>query len=134
MEKKVLQERLKEQREIIKAETDAEYKLCQELLKIEIEENKNNIGRCFKYRNNYSCPEKDDDYWFLYLKIIGVEDKRGDYECIEFQKDSYGICQICITTKYSNFINDYVEISETEWKVAMLNHLNIVQEMLYSIK
>lgn len=29
------------------------------------------VGRFWKYRNCYSCPESDDDYWWLYVKTTG---------------------------------------------------------------
>jgi len=132
MVKEDLQKELKEQQKIIEFEINKERKLHQELLKIETEENKNNIGRCFKCKNNYSCPEKDEDYWFLYSKIIDAEGRY--YKCIEFQQDSYGICQTSIREKYHTFINDYIEISEYEWNVAVSNHLNTIQKFLYNIK
>ena len=46
------------------------------------------VGRCFKYRNCYSCPEKESDYWWLYRKITRVED--GSLRAFEFQIDSRG--------------------------------------------
>ena len=30
------------------------------------------IGRCFKYRNCYSCPEKPSDYWWLWFRATGT--------------------------------------------------------------
>lgn len=46
------------------------------------------IGKCFKYRNCYSCPEKPSDYWWLYGVVIEAED--GSVELFYFQKDSHG--------------------------------------------
>ena len=46
------------------------------------------IGRHFKYRNSYSCPQKDTDYWWLYIRIIGVED--GSFVALKAQTDQYG--------------------------------------------
>lgn len=31
------------------------------------------IGSCYKYRNCYSCPKIDDDYWWVYYKIVGID-------------------------------------------------------------
>lgn len=30
------------------------------------------IGRFFKYRNCYSCPDTEADYWWLYATVTGV--------------------------------------------------------------
>lgn len=46
------------------------------------------VGKCFKYRNNYSLPKKPSDYWWLYLKIIAAKD--GSAITFEFQTDQYG--------------------------------------------
>lgn len=52
-------------------------------------ENKSHVGKCFKYRNCYSCPEKPSDYWWLYIRVTGLL-KDGSVECTEFQTDKYG--------------------------------------------
>ena len=51
------------------------------------------IGKYFRYRNNYSCPAKPSDYWWLYgafirrgKKIVAVQfqtDKDGKFEIFE---------------------------------------------------
>jgi hypothetical protein len=46
------------------------------------------IGFCYRYRNSYSCPQTDADYWWMYVKITGVID--GAYQAVNAQKDSYG--------------------------------------------
>lgn len=30
-------------------------------------------GKYFKYKNCYSCPEKESDYWYMYIKITEVK-------------------------------------------------------------
>jgi hypothetical protein len=32
------------------------------------------LGRCFKARNNYSCPSKPSDYWWVYIKVTSIKD------------------------------------------------------------
>jgi hypothetical protein len=46
------------------------------------------VGSYFKYVNSYSCPEKDSDYWWMYLYVKGF--KEGNLVCFSFQKDKYG--------------------------------------------
>lgn len=67
-------------------------KIQAELNAIEQRENakiaKTKIGKCFKYRNSYSCPEGPEDYWWLYFYITHVED--GYAMAIRFQVDKHG--------------------------------------------
>jgi len=49
------------------------------------------VGRCFRYKNSYSCPEKPSDYWWLYKRVLGV--KTGRYEEVfieQFETDKNG--------------------------------------------
>lgn len=50
-------------------------------------EMRKNIGKCFTYRNCYSCPQPES-YWTLYKKILRI--KNGNYVVESFQKDMYG--------------------------------------------
>lgn len=47
------------------------------------------VGKCFKYRNSYSCPEKPSDYWWLYRHVIGVTTD-SNLMVHQFQTDTYG--------------------------------------------
>lgn len=46
------------------------------------------VGRCFRYRNCYSCPDKPSDYWWLWLRIVGVDG--GCVLCVQTERDKYG--------------------------------------------
>ena len=52
------------------------------------EENKKLIGTCWRYRNNYSCPEKPSDYWWMYTIVTGVDG--SNIIAFSFQTDMYG--------------------------------------------
>lgn len=62
-----------------------------ELWRIEAQEaeyhNRALIGKCFKYRNSYSCPQDDNDYWWMYCKVLGV--KGTSLQVWRFQTDKY---------------------------------------------
>lgn len=45
------------------------------------------VGKCFKYRNCYSCPSKASDYWWMYIKVTGATHWPQTFE---FQTDKYG--------------------------------------------
>lgn len=46
------------------------------------------VGRCFRTRNNYSMPESEEDYWWLY---VGVLDTKN---ILKFQVCSMGRVEI----------------------------------------
>lgn len=47
------------------------------------------VGKCFKVKNNYSCPSKASDYWNLYI-IVTQMVEGGFLKTFEFQKDKHG--------------------------------------------
>lgn len=49
------------------------------------------VGKCFRTRNNYSCPESEKDYWWLYIKVLRAD--TGLY-CLRFQIDCNGRIEI----------------------------------------
>lgn len=72
------------------------------------------VGRCFKYRNCYSCP-KPEDYWWLYIKVVGM----GEYwpVAFEFQTDKDGRINIKKEDCFSR-LDGYTEISAKEFNAA----------------
>jgi hypothetical protein len=67
-----------------------------ELWRIESQEtedrNRALIGKCFKYRTSYSLPKQPEDYWWMYLKILGVDGT--SLRIWRFDTDKYGKIQI----------------------------------------
>ncbi|MDB4892195.1 MAG: hypothetical protein JWL61_4050 [Gemmatimonadetes bacterium] len=83
-------------------------------------------GRFFKYRNCYSCPEKESDYWWLYRAITGLADEGAYLNGWAFQRSVSGI----VTIEPSQFgyepDESYVEITADEfWAAANKLHLDI---------
>lgn len=78
------------------------------------EESQKMVGRYFKYRNCYSCPQEPSDYWWLYVKVTGM----GDYhaKAIRFQTDKYGKMDVETTTFFNS--GGYVEIDAKEYNAA----------------
>ena len=77
------------------------------------------IGKCFKYRNCYSCPEKPSDYWYLYLKVLRIKGANAIVE--EFQCDKYGEIQIKPAKEIyypENTLKMYELIPDSEYKKA----------------
>lgn len=47
------------------------------------------VGKCFKYRNNYSCPDKPSDYWWMWVMVVG-ESEIGWPITVQTERDKYG--------------------------------------------
>lgn len=50
------------------------------------------VGKCFKYRNSYSCPEKPSDYWWMWAKVAGEES--GGIALVSSERDKNGDIRI----------------------------------------
>lgn len=76
------------------------------------------LGKTYKWRNCYSCPEKDSDYWWFYLKVKEIS-ADGSLVCSTFEKTSTGI--IKFEPGYGWFHepqDDWTEITEAEYLQA----------------
>lgn len=79
--------------------------------------NKALLGKCFRTRNNYSCPETDDDRWWLYARVVGIKD--GHLEVTKFQNDKKGRLTVENRDFYSAYsLDGYEEITTTEFMAA----------------
>ena len=85
------------------------------------------VGTYWKYRNCYSCPDKESDYWWLYVKVVKT-DGRGHLTTFDFQTDKYGN----VSTKQNDYQyvhllkSGYIASSEAEFTGAwnkMICHL-----------
>jgi hypothetical protein len=92
-----------------------------EIYKIELAERQQQseklVGKTFKYRNNYSCPEKPSDYFWLYLKVKKVS-RDGHLICEEFQTDKYGDISIRFERHQYNHLSGYISITPAEYRRA----------------
>jgi hypothetical protein len=94
-------------------------------MKKEQEANAPLVGKCFKFHNSYSCPKSDDDKWWVYRKIIGV-DEYGMLNAFSFETDCDGRIEIEYCPMYPT---DWIEISskefDKEWKSVVKQVNNI---------
>lgn len=85
------------------------------------------IGKCFKYKNCYSCPESEDDYWWKYTKIASIEKDdlyvTGDKVLSYFKGISFEKCKggkIIIESEYNTYVHCIGdEILQEEYDVAL---------------
>lgn len=91
-------------------------------------ENRKLLERCFRTRNNYSCPEKASDYWWLYFKVL----RTGSLvTCLSFEIDPNGNIIIRPSAEYyGHQIAEYESITneafQKEWEKC--------QKLIRSIK
>jgi hypothetical protein len=53
------------------------------------EKNRPKVGKFYRARNNYSCPEKRSDYWWVYAEVTRM-DEFGMLYATEIQTDRHG--------------------------------------------
>ena len=90
------------------------------LMKIEERElfakHKDLLGRCFRYRNNYSCP-KPNEHWWVFLRVRKVSG-RWIYTD-QFQTDYNGNSRIEPRVLMSNLTEGWQEISPSKYRAAL---------------
>lgn len=64
------------------------------------------VGKCYKYKNCFSCPQEEKDYWWMYICVKEVKD--GCLVCQTFQKDKYGKITINLNDKISSMNDNYI--------------------------
>lgn len=100
---------VKEATAVLQAERDREYReKCDAVLKY--------VGRFFKYRNCYSCPVDESEYWWLYAQAT-VADDWGNLTGWGFQTDKDG--KVEIDRQVTLYIgNGWNEITAAEFWAA----------------
>ena|ERR1700728_1930252 len=81
------------------------------------EENKGLVGKTFRWRNCYSCPEKPSDYWWLYAKVQSM-DGAGMLTAFTFQIDKYGQHEMKINRYSFNMGGGYRPIPAVQFNKA----------------
>ena len=92
------------------------------------------IGKCFKYHNSYGSQH---ERWWLYSKVISVDEKNMMFNCIEFQRTSLEKIEIELEKKFNfngeNFftrMSGYIEITANEYNLEKRKLKKFVIEKL----
>lgn len=92
------------------------------------------VGTCFKYLNSYGG---DREKWFLYSKIISIDESTMTFICVEFQKTSMNRIEIEYTKKYSwngetffSRMGGYIKVPESEYNRAKKSLYNFIDKTL----
>ena len=81
------------------------------------QEHEKYVGRFFKYKNSYSCPETEKDYWWIYATILKTED--CGVRMFSFEIDSYGTFEIKPNEWHVSFpYVEWIEIDKAEYMKA----------------
>lgn len=107
--------------------------LDEELRQLQINDMERNVGRCFKYRNSYSCPESAEDYWFVYYQIVDVTSQIGKYEAISFERNIQNEFRAFIRESFFIISSRYIEISKEEFNQARKNYLDGLTKSLLKV-
>lgn len=88
------------------------------------------VGKCFKYRNCFSCPSSDADYWWLYCRVLGLT-KNGHPEGIHFQVDRDGRASMepFVSMSAGRADSGYLEITAAEYADAMSAFMKSVETL-----
>lgn len=108
---------MKNKKELEKQISDARNKLYKIEIQERIKENLALVGTFYKVRNNYSCPEKKSDYWWLYIHVIGIDKETGWLLTRQIQKDKYGEVSFrCSENRVGlSILSGGKKITKSEW-------------------
>lgn len=96
-------------------------KLQDELQKVDdrrvAKKNKKVLGKFFRVRNSYSCPQSEADYWYEY--VMPIRQASSMLYGLKFSTDSHGEITICPDTHISHiFTKAEGEISKEQFNLA----------------
>lgn len=77
------------------------------------------VGKCFKYRNSYSCPQKPSDYWWEWHLVTGADG--AVLSGVQLARDSRGEFRIRPSTMaaFDGKIGDgYIPVTRREYERA----------------
>ena len=128
--KKEIEKLKKEERIIARKRIDLEYK---EKIEVNVPILKKSVGRCFKYHNSYGGNYPS---WWLYYKIISINEKDMTFTGVEFQKTSKDVVEIKYNKKFS-FDGEFyfegmnwIEITPKEYRKEAKKMLKIATKLL----
>ena len=102
----------------------------------EIEEEENRVryggltGKCFGYRNCYSCPEKPSDYWYTYVQVLSVEGSYVNALCFDIDKDGRVSIDPSKTIPAAMLGRDYKSVTKARFDKARRRCLKTAEHLL----
>lgn len=89
----------------------------------------NIVGKCFKARNSYSCPETPSDYWWMYVKVLSV-DEHGWIRSVCLQIDKDGNVDVRYVEQLGSIpFQNYKQITARAFRDAWLATMQRMDEI-----
>jgi hypothetical protein len=85
----------------------------------ELAANRSHVGKFYRYRNSYSCPQSEADYWWLYIAVAGINEY-GNMSGWSFQTDKDGKIHID-PERHLSVVSLQQEISQGEFCGAFID-------------
>lgn len=86
----------------------------------------------WKFKNSYSCPQEDSDYWWLYRRIDKIL-KTGEVFFTEFQIDKNGHLSVKSDTSDWVFEKSYMtkweRVGKAEWNKAVKKVSKLIESL-----
>jgi hypothetical protein len=83
------------------------------------------LGKTFVYpRNSYSSPQKESDYWPVYVRVVGVKDGE-EIRVVIFETDSNGTFSYR-TAVWDGLMVGYFPCDEAEYRKAFKKQMSKV--------
>lgn len=100
-----------------------------EFEQVELPKLKKMLNKCFKYKNSYSCPQTESDYWWKYFRVLSV-DKDGVMRCLCFEQDCHGVFTMEVNKTFI-YHEGIISISAQELLDAYLSFMSRANKELY---
>ena len=76
------------------------------------------LGKCYKFKDCYSCPEKESDYWYVYKQYLRLEGREILALC--FYVDKYDKISLSLMREHGD-LSGWTEIGLQEFWDEWLN-------------
>jgi len=87
-------------------------------------------GTYWKFRNSYSSPRTDADYWWKYRHVVKVTDD-ACLEMVDIEIDRYGELKMRHRSdeRFSYPSLEWVASSEDEWRIMVAKAIEMVKDI-----
>lgn len=99
----------------------------QEYMKNQYPKEKKLLGKCYKYRNSYSCPESEKDYWWVYKQVVDIKPHNITSSCFQETRDGEFKFD---KNKWFSVGLDHVPISKNEFEKAKQAFIKRLKEKI----
>ena len=92
-----------------------------------VKEKRDIVGKCFKFKNSYSCPETEADYWWAYKRITGLDKSANCFTSFSFEIDRDGNCSTNV--RAFDMLSEWKPCTEEEYLQAWLEFKHTINNI-----